>query len=180
MHAEEFKTKVLPLSGSLYRFAKSFLNTSVDAEDCVQDIFLKLGVRRRYMNLPIAFIITLSINLAKRIQIALMIMRMLLGFLNLLLVMRPSNSITLPTLNTWGRNNIHRWKNSMTSMEMGTSMTLVMYRFHKSKMGKRSDRQPPPIQRRCTEALTISESEFETRLYAYIESAYLDNKSSKK
>ncbi|AYB33460.1 RNA polymerase sigma factor [Chryseolinea soli] len=46
MHSEEFKNNVLPLKGALYRFAKSLLANAQDAEDCVQEIFLKLWTKR--------------------------------------------------------------------------------------------------------------------------------------
>ena len=46
MHSEEFKNNVLPLKGALYRFAKSLLNHPEEAEDCVQEIFLKLWTMR--------------------------------------------------------------------------------------------------------------------------------------
>ena len=46
MHSEEFKNNVLPLKGALYRFAKSLLANAQEAEDCVQEIFLKLWTRR--------------------------------------------------------------------------------------------------------------------------------------
>jgi RNA polymerase sigma-70 factor (ECF subfamily) len=46
MHSEEFKNNVLPLKGALYRFAKSLLNHPEEAEDCVQEIFLKLWMKR--------------------------------------------------------------------------------------------------------------------------------------
>jgi RNA polymerase sigma factor (sigma-70 family) len=46
MHSEEFKNNVLPLKGALYRFAKSLLANPQEAEDCVQEIFLKLWTKR--------------------------------------------------------------------------------------------------------------------------------------
>lgn len=46
MHSEEFKNNVLPLKGALYRFAKSLLANAQEAEDCVQEIFLKLWTKR--------------------------------------------------------------------------------------------------------------------------------------
>jgi len=46
MHSEEFKTTILPLKGALYRFAKSFLTNSEEAEDCVQEIFIKLWLKK--------------------------------------------------------------------------------------------------------------------------------------
>ena len=47
MHLEEdFKTLILPLYQPLYRFARCFLNDAQESEDCVQDIFLKLWLKR--------------------------------------------------------------------------------------------------------------------------------------
>jgi RNA polymerase sigma-70 factor (ECF subfamily) len=47
MHLEEdFKTLILPLYKPLYRFARSFLADAQESEDCVQDIFLKLWLKR--------------------------------------------------------------------------------------------------------------------------------------
>lgn len=46
MHPEEFKTLVLSLHRSLYRFARSFLIDSQEAEDCVQEVFLKLWLKQ--------------------------------------------------------------------------------------------------------------------------------------
>ena len=42
MDAQEYKMKVIPLNGKLYRFALSILKNNHDAEDVVQEIFLKL------------------------------------------------------------------------------------------------------------------------------------------
>jgi RNA polymerase sigma-70 factor (ECF subfamily) len=43
---EDFKTLILPLYQPLYRFARSFLADAQESEDCVQDIFLKLWLKR--------------------------------------------------------------------------------------------------------------------------------------
>ena len=50
MHLEEFKTRVLPLRSSLYRFARSLLHDTQESEDCVQEIFLKLWLRRESLD----------------------------------------------------------------------------------------------------------------------------------
>lgn len=42
MHLEDFKSKVFPLKSKLYRFARWMLQNNEDAEDMVQEIFLKL------------------------------------------------------------------------------------------------------------------------------------------
>lgn len=46
MRSDEFKTLVLELNQALYRFAKSFLTNSQEAEDCVQEVFIKLWHKR--------------------------------------------------------------------------------------------------------------------------------------
>jgi len=46
MHPEEFKTLVLSLHRALYRFARSILTDAQEAEDCIQEIFLKLWLKR--------------------------------------------------------------------------------------------------------------------------------------
>lgn len=46
MTIEEFKNKVLPVKNKLYRLAYRLLNSQVDAEDAVQEVFLKLWSRR--------------------------------------------------------------------------------------------------------------------------------------
>jgi RNA polymerase sigma factor (sigma-70 family) len=43
---EDFNTRVLPLQPSLYRFAKSLLRDTQEAEDCVQEMLLRLWSRR--------------------------------------------------------------------------------------------------------------------------------------
>ncbi|MBN1413996.1 MAG: RNA polymerase sigma factor [Bacteroidales bacterium] len=42
MDAAEFKEKVIPLTGKLYHFARLLLKDNAEAEDTVQEIFLKL------------------------------------------------------------------------------------------------------------------------------------------
>lgn len=66
MHPEEFKILALSLHQSLYRFARSFLLDSQDAEDCVQEIFLKLWLKRSSLaeiNNPKAFAMQMTRNL---------------------------------------------------------------------------------------------------------------------
>lgn len=46
MVARDFKTRVLPVSKKLLRFATHFLKDEDDAKDVVQDIFLKLWQKR--------------------------------------------------------------------------------------------------------------------------------------
>jgi RNA polymerase sigma factor (sigma-70 family) len=51
MHSsEEFKTRVLPLQPSLYRFAKTLLRDTQEAEDCVQEMLLRLWSRRESLS----------------------------------------------------------------------------------------------------------------------------------
>ncbi|MBN2274377.1 MAG: RNA polymerase sigma factor [Bacteroidales bacterium] len=42
MNAAEFKEKIIPLSGKLFHFARLLLKDHAEAEDSVQEIFLKL------------------------------------------------------------------------------------------------------------------------------------------
>jgi RNA polymerase sigma factor (sigma-70 family) len=49
MESKEFKKRILPLGQSLYRFASSLLKDSHEAEDVVQDIFMKLWNMRDRM-----------------------------------------------------------------------------------------------------------------------------------
>jgi RNA polymerase sigma factor (sigma-70 family) len=50
MHSEEFKRVLLPLWPLMYRFAQSLLSDKQEAEDCVQDIFLKLWSRKESLD----------------------------------------------------------------------------------------------------------------------------------
>lgn len=50
MVAREFKTRVLPVSKKLLRFATHFLKDEDDARDVVQDVFLKLWQKRDSLN----------------------------------------------------------------------------------------------------------------------------------
>ena len=49
MESKEFKKRILPLGQPLYRFAAGLLKDSHEAEDVVQDIFLKLWSMRDKM-----------------------------------------------------------------------------------------------------------------------------------
>lgn len=49
MESKEFKKRILPLGQNLYRFASGILKDSHEAEDVVQDIFLKLWNMRDKM-----------------------------------------------------------------------------------------------------------------------------------
>lgn len=49
MVAKDFKTKVLPVSNKLLRFATRFLKDEDEARDVVQDIFLKLWQKREQL-----------------------------------------------------------------------------------------------------------------------------------
>ena len=49
MESKEFKKKIIPLGQNLYRFAAGILKDSHEAEDVVQDIFLKLWNMRERM-----------------------------------------------------------------------------------------------------------------------------------
>jgi RNA polymerase sigma factor (sigma-70 family) len=46
MTQEEFKIEVFPLKNKLYRFAKRLLESAEEAEDMVQEVFIKLWNRR--------------------------------------------------------------------------------------------------------------------------------------
>ncbi|MDR1601315.1 MAG: sigma-70 family RNA polymerase sigma factor [Tannerella sp.] len=56
MRPEQFKEKVLPLRGQLLSYAKRMLDDSADAEDVVQDVYLKLWYMRadldNYRSIP--------------------------------------------------------------------------------------------------------------------------------
>ncbi len=65
MTRREFETDILPLSNMLYRFAFRFLSNREEAEDAVQEVFLKLWKMRdrlaEYSNLH-AFTMTVTRN----------------------------------------------------------------------------------------------------------------------
>jgi RNA polymerase sigma-70 factor (ECF subfamily) len=46
MTLQEFQTKVYPLKNKLFRFAKRFLENTEEAEDVVQEVFIRLWNRR--------------------------------------------------------------------------------------------------------------------------------------
>lgn len=46
MTGEQFKIEVIPLKNKLYRFAKRFLENHEDAQDIVQEVFIRLWNRR--------------------------------------------------------------------------------------------------------------------------------------
>jgi RNA polymerase sigma factor (sigma-70 family) len=50
MELGEFKIKVLPLRNKLFRFAKRLLNSTEEAEDIVQEVFIKLWNRREKLD----------------------------------------------------------------------------------------------------------------------------------
>ena len=66
MTSEEFKSEVLPVKNKLYRFALRLLGDADDAQDIVQEIFLRLWSKRdklnEYRNLE-AFAMTMTRNL---------------------------------------------------------------------------------------------------------------------
>ncbi|MEO0334545.1 MAG: sigma factor, partial [Bacteroidota bacterium] len=51
MVLEEFKTRVLPVKNKLYRFALRFLNNEDEAQDVVQEVFIKAWDRREELHL---------------------------------------------------------------------------------------------------------------------------------
>lgn len=46
MDLQQFEIKILPLKDKIYRLAKALLNNASEAEDAVQDIYLKLWTSR--------------------------------------------------------------------------------------------------------------------------------------
>jgi RNA polymerase sigma-70 factor (ECF subfamily) len=66
MTAEQFHNDVFPLKHPLYRFAKRMLKSTADAEDIVQEVMVRLWIRREklesYRNLE-AFAMTITKNL---------------------------------------------------------------------------------------------------------------------
>lgn len=66
MTREEFKTSYLPLSEALYRVARYLLESDADAQDAVQDLFIKLWDSRDSLDAvqnPHAYCVTLMRNL---------------------------------------------------------------------------------------------------------------------
>jgi len=66
MTVETFKIEVLPLKHKLYRFAKRLLKNATEAEDIVQEVFIRLWSRREklseYKSIE-AFAMTITKNL---------------------------------------------------------------------------------------------------------------------
>lgn len=66
MDIEEFKIKALPVKNKLFRIAKRLLNNHEEAEDAVQEAFIKLWMKRdeldKYKNIE-AFAVTMTKNL---------------------------------------------------------------------------------------------------------------------
>ena len=50
MHLQDFKTRVLPTKNKLYRFALKLIQNAEEAEDAVQEVFLKIWERREEMH----------------------------------------------------------------------------------------------------------------------------------
>lgn len=66
MTAEQFSEVYLPLDGQLYRVAFHFLESEMDAEDAVQDLYLKLWNSRHTLDTvenPMAYCLTLIRNI---------------------------------------------------------------------------------------------------------------------
>ena len=49
MDSAEFKTKIIPLGRKLYNFARLLLNDQVEAQDAVQEVYIKLWNNRNKM-----------------------------------------------------------------------------------------------------------------------------------
>lgn len=49
MNQQEFKTKILPMKNRLYRFALGIVGQAAEAEDVVQEVFIKLWNNRQQM-----------------------------------------------------------------------------------------------------------------------------------
>ncbi len=65
MDAKEFKTEVLPMKNKLYRFASRLLDDAEEAQDAVQEVFIKLwNMRDRLhtLNSAEAFAMTITRN----------------------------------------------------------------------------------------------------------------------
>lgn len=50
MDTEEFHRQIFPLKNKLFRFAKSFLSQTEEAEDVVQEVFLRLWKKREILD----------------------------------------------------------------------------------------------------------------------------------
>jgi RNA polymerase sigma factor (sigma-70 family) len=49
MDSAEFKTKIIPLGRKLYNFARLLLNDQAEAQDAVQEVYIKLWNYRNKM-----------------------------------------------------------------------------------------------------------------------------------
>jgi len=50
MNLKEFTSRVVPLKNKLFRFAKRYLEHTEEAEDVVQEVFIKLWIRREKLD----------------------------------------------------------------------------------------------------------------------------------
>ena len=65
MNVDDFKIKLLPAKNKLFRIALRLLNDSIEAEDAVQEVYMKLWLKRdeidEFIN-PEAFAVTVTKN----------------------------------------------------------------------------------------------------------------------
>lgn len=50
MNLQEFTSRVVPLKNKLFRFAKRYLEHTEEAEDIVQEVFIKLWLRKEKLD----------------------------------------------------------------------------------------------------------------------------------